>query len=111
MSVSTADLTLERCREDKSTLDHLLSLLFEPTPTLHDVLTPSVFDHLKARPAPKSYEEIVDVCQAVGAGWKWEQKAEFVHGHPMIGAPKVTGLSGKEQGGGGSATSQVVLDR
>ena len=108
MSESTANLTLEKCASDRSTLDQLLSLLFEPTPTLHDLLTPAVLQRLRAGATPKTYEEIIDVCRSVGNSWKWDQKAEFVHGHPMIGAPKVTGLSGKEQG---SPTSQVVLDR
>jgi len=108
MSDSTVKLSLDKCCQDETTLDHLLSLLFEPTPTLHELLTPAILEQLRGAPPPKTYEEIIDICQAVGRTWTWEQKAEFVHGHPKIGAPKVTGLSGKEQG---SATSQVVLDR
>jgi hypothetical protein len=108
MSVPTSNLTLEKCSSSESTLDQLLSLLFEPTATLHDLLTPAVFERIQAGPGPKTYEDIIGDCELVGISWEWDQKAQFVHGHPKIGAPKVTGLSGKEQG---SPTSQVVLDR
>lgn len=95
--------------KDRPTLTELLSLLFEPTPALRDVLVPDVLARLDTT-TPESYDELIDLCADAAGKWTWDQKAEFIQGHPMIGAPKVTGLSGKEQGGG-PVTPQVVLDR
>lgn len=96
---------------DAKVLTTLLSLLFEPTPALQNLLVPSVLLRLTARSTPPAtYNELIDICSAVASDWTWEQKAEFIAGHPIIGAPKVGGLSGKEQGAGPS-TPRVVLDR
>ena len=107
--LDTSTLSLAQLT-DQSTLAQLLSLPFEPTPALHDLLVPRVFDRTISRGVPESYDALIDICADVGSGWIWDQKADFVQGHPMIGAPKVSGLSGKEQGGG-PATPKVVLER
>ena len=101
--------------EDLSSADSvtsLLSLLFEPSPPLQNLLVPSVLLRLTARTEPpESYNRLVDICADIAAGLTWEQKAEFLSGHPMIG--EVTGLSAmssKEQNAV-TATPKVVLDR
>jgi hypothetical protein len=110
LPVDTSTLKLESVH-DANVLNTLLSLLFEPTPTLHNLLVPSVLLRLTARSSPPaSYHELIDICAAVANDWTWDQKAEFIAGHPMIGAPKVSGLSGKEQGGG-PVTPRVVIVR
>ncbi|ODN99484.1 hypothetical protein L198_03328 [Cryptococcus wingfieldii CBS 7118] len=97
--------------KDPSALTTLLALLFEPSPSLHSLLVPSVHSQLATSTRLESYNIIIDLCQATSSRWSWQEKADFISGHPMIG--EVTGLSklsGKEQGGGG-ATPKEVLDR
>ena len=107
-TVDTSILKLEDCHQ-ADTLTQLLSLLFEPTPELQSLLVPSVLLRLTARQTPpRSYEELIDICQQVAEGWTWEQKAGFIAGHPMIGEVKTVGLSGKEQG---TETRPIVLAR
>lgn len=96
-------------------LTDLLSTLFEPSPPLRDLLVPSVELRLSAAGAtgqkPATYSEIIDLCANVAEGWTWEQKAEFLSGHPMIGETgKVSALSGKEQRQT-EAVPQEVLQR
>ncbi|OCF30738.1 hypothetical protein I316_07624 [Kwoniella heveanensis BCC8398] len=96
-----------------SALESLLVLLFEPSPALTNLLVPSVLLRLTARSdPPASYNELVDICEGVvKEQWTWDEKAEFVGGHPMIGEVKgLSKLSGKEQGGV-VPTRKVVLDR
>ena len=100
-------LQVQDCH-DADTLTSLLSLLLEPTPELHSLLVPSVLLRLTAEDAPpKSFSDLIDICDDVVVGWAWEQKGGFINGHPMIGEVK-GGLSGKEQGG---ATRPIVLAR
>jgi hypothetical protein len=111
-----------------------LSTLFEPSPSLHSLLVPSVALRLTAdfplspssstepassilteispaSPPIASYAALVDLCERVAQGWTWDQKADFVGGHPMIGEVKVLStLSGAEQGGA-VPTPRPVLDR
>ncbi|WVQ95599.1 hypothetical protein IAU59_002696 [Kwoniella sp. CBS 9459] len=96
-----------------SALESLLVLLFEPSPALTNLLVPSVLLRLTARSDPPgSYNELIDICEnVVKEQWTWEEKAEFVGGHPMIGEVKgLSKLSGKEQGGV-VPTRKVVLER
>jgi hypothetical protein len=95
---------------DATTLTSILSTLFEPSPPLNSLLVRSVLLRLTAADPPiSSYNKLVDICAEVAEGWTWEQKAEFLSGHPMIGEVKgLSALSGKEQGG---ATREVVLSR
>lgn len=93
----------------------LLSLLFEPSPALHNLLVPSILLRLTGddpSAPPKNYNHVIGLCEEVAGGWTWEQKADFLSGHPMIGEVKgLSKLSGKEQGGGAVATPKVVLNR
>ncbi|KAK6906653.1 hypothetical protein I204_00536 [Kwoniella mangroviensis CBS 8886] len=93
-------------------LESLLVLLFEPSTALRNLLVPSVLLRLTARSEPpSSYNELIDICQEVSSDWTWDEKAEFISGHPMIGEVKgLSKLSGKEQGNS-TATPKVVLDR
>ncbi|WWD20692.1 hypothetical protein CI109_105168 [Kwoniella shandongensis] len=95
-----------------ASLTQLLVLLFEPSSALHDHLVPSVLLRLTARNSPPSnYSEVVDICEEVASEWTWDEKGEFLSGHPMIGEVKgLSKLSGKEQGGA-VATPKVILDR
>lgn len=89
----------------------VLSTLFEPSPPLHSLLAPSVLERLSSSSLPQSYNQLIDICANVAEGWSWEQKGEFLSGHPMIGEVKgLSKLSGKEQSGGG-ATPKEVLER
>ncbi|WVQ86043.1 hypothetical protein IAT38_008211 [Cryptococcus sp. DSM 104549] len=109
--MSTTVPPIESCA-DAQTLTTLLALLFEPSPPLHSLLVPSVLLRLTARSeVPASYNEIIDICQEVASDWTWDEKAEFLSGHPMIGEVKgLSALSGKEQGGA-RPTPKPVLDR
>lgn len=93
-----------------SSLTSLLSLLFEPSPPLRSLLVPSVLLRLTALDSPPdSYNQPIDICADVAGGWTWDQKADFLSGHPLIGEIKgLSEMSGEEQGG---ATPEVVLDR
>ncbi|WWD08449.1 hypothetical protein V865_006561 [Kwoniella europaea PYCC6329] len=93
-------------------LESLLVLLFEPSTALRNLLVPSVLLRLTARSEPPaSYNELIDICQEVSSDWTWDEKAEFISGHPMIGEVKgLSKLSGKEQGNS-TVTPKVVLDR
>ncbi|WVW80894.1 hypothetical protein I302_102885 [Kwoniella bestiolae CBS 10118] len=93
-------------------LESLLILLFEPSSALRNLLVPSVLLRLTARPSPpKSYNELIDICKEVSNDWTWDEKGEFISGHPMIGEVKgLSKLSGKEQGNS-VVTPKVVLDR
>ncbi|KAK8850509.1 hypothetical protein IAR55_004427 [Kwoniella newhampshirensis] len=113
MSASDQDpiLALEDCTSADS-LTQLLTLLFEPSDPLRDLLVPSVLLRLTTRTSPPStYNELIDICEEVAKDWTWDEKAEFLSGHPMIGEVKgLSKLSGKEQGGA-VVTPQVILDR
>ncbi|WVR08574.1 hypothetical protein IAU60_005629 [Kwoniella sp. DSM 27419] len=97
---------------DAASLESLLVLLFEPSDALRLLLVPSVLLRLTARSEPPaSYNQLIDICQQVAGDWTWDEKAEFISGHPMIGEVKgLSKLSGKEQGGA-VPTRPVVLDR
>ena len=114
MAHSTSDqpiLALEDLSSATS-LTSLLALLFEPSPPLQTLLVPSVLLRLTSRTEPpESYNKLVDICVEIAEDLTWEQKAEFLSGHPMIG--EVTGMSAmsnKEQNAV-TATPKVVLDR
>ncbi|WVO17435.1 hypothetical protein L204_105127 [Cryptococcus depauperatus] len=96
---------------DTNSLTLLLSLLFEPSPPLHSLLVPSVVSRLSNSSLPQTYSDVVDLCAKVAEAWTWEQKGQFINGHPMIGEVKgLSKLSGKEQGNGGP-TPEKTLDR
>jgi hypothetical protein len=99
--------------QQRDELDHALSLLLEPTPTLHDLLVPQVLSRLETINQPlDTYSHLIELCLDVAADWTYDQKAQFVQGHPKIGAPaaKISALSGKEQSAG-PVTPPVVLER
>lgn len=98
---------------DESQIGPLLATLFEPTPTLHSLLVPQVLAQLsqtQSQAQVPSASELIDISERLCDRWSWEDKARFLAGHPMIGEPKVSGLSGKEQAAG-PTTPKVVLDR
>lgn len=92
---------------DPAQLTTCLSTLFEPSQALRDSLVPALSDKYKKDGPPLSYAGVIHDCSEASKSWTWDQKADFVTGHPLIGAP-ATGLSGKEQG---TETTKVVLDR
>lgn len=98
---------------EESQIGSLLATLFEPTPTLHSLLVPQVLAQLsqtQSQAQVPSASELIDISETLCDRWSWEDKARFLAGHPMIGEPKVSGLSGKEQAAG-PTTPKVVLDR
>lgn len=92
---------------DPSKLETCLSTLFEPSAALKDFLVPALVDKYKRDGTPLSYAGVIHDCSEAAKSWSWDQKSDFITGHPLIGAP-ATGLSGKEQG---TETTQIVLDR
>ncbi|EKD03408.1 hypothetical protein A1Q2_02295 [Trichosporon asahii var. asahii CBS 8904] len=92
---------------DPAKLTQCLSTLFEPSTALKEILVPQLVKKYKADGTPLSYAGVIHDCAEASKEWTWEQKSDFVTGHPLIGAP-ATGLSGKEQG---TETTKVVLDR
>lgn len=89
-------------------LDHTLSsdrikeivgTLFGHSNILETELVPALSADLRQRQQPlDSYETFIDLCARHVEGWDYTRKGAFLEGHPEIGAPKVTGLSAKEQG-------------
>ena len=84
-------------------LADVLSLLFEPSPILLKELVPQlkrlIATDSESRSAPINYEELVDQALSVVHGWEWDQKAQFVGGHPRIGEVKgLSTMSAAEQG-------------
>lgn len=92
---------------DAAQLTTCLSTLFEPSAALKEILVPQLVQKYKRDGTPLSYAGVISDCADAAKSWTWEQKSDFVTGHPLIGAP-ATGLSGKEQG---TETTKVVLDR
>lgn len=91
-------------------LDSFLSLLLEPSPTLHNKLVPAVQAELQAS-SPTTYSQVIDVCDEVAKGWSFEDKEGLISGHPLIGEVSgLSSLSSKEQGNS-KRTPDVVLQR
>lgn len=110
MASSDATAALADC-QDREKLTQLLSTLLEPSAALRDLLVPSVLERLSATSAPPaSYGTLVDMCADAAKQWTYEQKADFVSGHPMIGEVKnLSAHSAKEQSS--QPTRPIVLER
>ncbi|EIW69910.1 hypothetical protein TREMEDRAFT_18980, partial [Tremella mesenterica DSM 1558] len=93
---------------DPIILTEALSKLFEPSHPLRTLLVPQLLPILRTN-TPTTYFELIDICVTISKRWKWEEKAEFLSGHPEIGAPAI-GISNTEQNKAG-LTSQAVLRR
>jgi hypothetical protein len=87
-----ATITTNQIRE-------IVDTLFGHSDVLDQHLVPALQSSLadRAKPIP-DYESFIDLCAAKVRSWDYEKKGHFLSGHPEIGAPKVTGLSAKEQG-------------
>jgi hypothetical protein len=109
---SAASSSASTAGVDENQIGSLLATLFEPTPTLHSLLVPQVLAQTQTQSQAQvpSASELINISEALCDRWSWEDKARFLAGHPMIGEPKVSGLSGKEQAAG-PTTPKVVLDR
>jgi 2-oxo-4-hydroxy-4-carboxy--5-ureidoimidazoline (OHCU) decarboxylase len=94
-SKSLAELT-----RDPQVLDGTLSALFEPSPVLHEILVPSLFQNLqKQASALQSHEQLIDKAIAVIQSWDATLQAKFIAGHPRIGETKnLSAFSAHEQG-------------
>lgn len=99
-----ADLSFDprTIRLDQTTpTDHIREIvdtLFGHSEVLDQHLVPAISKSLGQAGPLKSYERFIDVCDKHVNEWDYEKKGQFLSGHPEIGAPKVTGLSVKEQG-------------
>lgn len=91
-----------------SPLAQALSLLFEYSPTLINVLVPKYSLHItKEEPSnlPKSYVDLVDRALKLLRGLDTATRANFIGGHPRIGEVKgLSAMSAAEQG-------QIVQNR
>jgi hypothetical protein len=80
-------------------IKEIVSILFGHSDVLETELVPALSADLKQRHEPLGdYQTFIDLCAGRVEGWKYDRKGAFLEGHPEIGAPKVTGLSAKEQG-------------
>jgi len=89
-------------RLDRTTpTDHIREIvdtLFGHSEVLDQQLIPAISQSLAHAEPLQSYESLIDLCDRYVNEWDYEKKGQFLSGHPEIGAPKVTGLSAKEQG-------------
>jgi hypothetical protein len=89
-------------RLDRTTpTDHIREIvdtLFGHSDVLDQHLLPAISQSLAQSEPLKSYESFIDLCDKHVNEWDYEKKGQFLSGHPEIGAPKVSGLSAKEQG-------------
>jgi len=76
----------------------IVDTLFGHSDVLDQYLLPAISESLSQSGALESYESFIDLCDKHVNGWDYGKKGQFLSGHPEIGAPKVTGLSVKEQG-------------
>jgi hypothetical protein len=91
--------------------DHIREIvdtLFGQSDVLDQHLVPAISASLNKRPL-NSYGSFIDLCETLVDSWEYEKKGQFLDGHPEIGAPKVTGLSAKEQGT--AAIDPLTLER
>jgi hypothetical protein len=89
-------------RLDRTTpTDHIREIvdtLFGHSDVLDQHLLPAISQSLAQSEPLESYESFINLCDKHVNEWDCEKKGQFLSGHPEIGAPKVSGLSAKEQG-------------
>lgn len=78
----------------------IVDTLFGHSDVLDQHLLPALSRSLSQSQPLKSYASFIDLCDRHVDEWDYEKKGMFLSGHPEIGAPKVSGLSAKEQGTG-----------
>jgi len=82
-------------------VDHIREIvdtLFGHSDVLDQHLIPAISRSLAQSKPLARYESFIDLCDQHVNEWDYDKKGQFLSGHPEIGAPKVTGLSAKEQG-------------
>lgn len=80
-------------------IKEIVDTLFGHSDVLDKGLVPVLQQELGRRGQPlDSYESFIGICAEEVTKWDYGRKGAFLSGHPEIGAPKVTGLSAKEQG-------------
>ncbi|KAH8116262.1 Oxo-4-hydroxy-4-carboxy-5-ureidoimidazoline decarboxylase [Phellopilus nigrolimitatus] len=92
-------------------LAHALSLLFETSPTLSNILVPEFSRRLGSasnREQPKTYAQLIDQALTIVHGWTWNDQAAFVGAHPRIG--EVNGLSALSSAEQGQAAQTSVAN-
>jgi hypothetical protein len=83
----------------RSRIKEIVDTLFGHSDVLDQHLIPALEAILSSRSDPVgSYDGFIDICASEVGSWDYEKKGSFLYGHPEIGAPKVSGLSAKEQG-------------
>lgn len=103
-------MSLAPLTSNNDDLSHNLSLLFEPSPVLINVLVPQLTGILSNQPVPVSYASLIDLALKQMSTWQPNLRAQFVAGHPRIGAVKIaSGLSAKEQGAATSPETTELL--
>lgn len=103
----------EACSSSES-LEEVLAVLFEPSPSLKQHLVPSLSSSLKSdqgrQDRPGRYTELVDLSEQEISTWTDDDKADFIGGHPRIGeVSNLSKLSAAEQAS--QATGPEVLAR
>lgn len=90
-----------------------LSLLFEHSLIVTELLEPQLSQALKALPPLAEYVELVDVALSEITKWHIQSQAQFIAGHPRIGENEnLSALSAKEQGAKAvTPTRPEVLER
>jgi hypothetical protein len=92
----------------ESHIREIVDTLFGHSEVLDQHLVPAISASLNKRPL-NSYDSFIDLCDELVGSWEYEKKGQFLDGHPEIGAPKVTGLSAREQGT--AAIDPMTLER
>ena len=90
-----------------------LSLLFERSLIVTELLEPQLSQALKALPPLTNYVELIDVALSEITKWHSQSQAQFIAGHPRIGENEnLSALSAKEQGAKAvTPTPPEVLER
>jgi hypothetical protein len=77
----------------------IVDTLFGHSDVLDQHLLPAISKSFSISSEPlANYESFINLCEKHVNEWDYEKKGQFLSGHPEIGAPKVSGLSAKEQG-------------
>ncbi|KAL5531504.1 hypothetical protein ACEPAG_4381 [Sanghuangporus baumii] len=94
-------------------LSYVLSLVFEPSPTLSKKIVPTLFEHIRnasdERELPWNYAILIDTAIDLVSSLPDDEKASFIGAHPRIG--EVTGLSAMsaaEQGQSAATSSGIT---
>lgn len=95
---------------DADKLAALLCDLLEPSRPLREILVPAVLLRLTASKQVTA-SQLIDLCEQVATGWTYDQKADFIAGHPLIGEVKNLSAHSEKEQANSVPTPPIVLER